>query len=470
MMKYFTFKYRYIVILAAAFMVSSCQLGKHYTRPEMNLPERLDSISMDTTSMADYPWEELYTDTTLQALIRKTLEYNKDMLIAASRVKELAAMKRIDWANIFPSIGVKAYAEKEGENYGGNKYKPSNEFDLKAGISWELDLWGNLRWARDKSMADFMKSIENQKAVKMSLVAQMAQSYFELVALDNELAIVKKTVEARRESLRLARLRYEGGLTNETVFRQAQVELARTATLVPDLEKKIAIKENEIAFLTGEYPHHINRSVLTEDVLLPASLPAGLPSSLLERRPDVRMAEQSLIAANAAVGMAFTNLFPRLTLTASAGSESGELADILKSPYHLLSGTLLAPVFAMGKNRAALKAKKAAYEQAVYSYEKTVINAFKDARNAIVEFNKTREIYETRLRLEQASRSALDLAELQYISGAIGYLDLLDAQRGYLDAQIGLSNAIRDKQITLVNLYKALGGGWQESGNAVQTE
>lgn len=457
------FKLTFIAILTTT--LGSCQLGKHYTRPQMTIPEVLDSMSMDSTSIGDFPWEQLYTDTTLQALIRKTLEYNKDMLIAGARIKELAAMKRIDWANMFPSITTKIYAEKEGENYGGKGYKPSNQFDLKAGISWELDLWGNLRWVRDKSMAEFMGSIENQRALKMSLIAQIAQSYFELVALDNELAIVRKTVDARRESLYLARIRYEGGLTNETAFRQAQVELARTATLVPDLEKKITLKENEIAFLTGEYPHSISRSVLPEDVLLPSTLPVGLPSSLLERRPDVRQAEQSLIAANAAVGVAFTNLFPRITLTAGAGAESSELIDILKSPYHILAGTILTPVFAMGKNRAALKAKKAAYEQATYAYEKAVLNAFKEARNAIVEFNKTRDIYETRLRLEQASKSALDLAELQYINGVIGYIDLLDAQRGYLDAQIGLSNAISDKQITLVNLYKALGGGWSQDEN-----
>ena len=355
------FKLTFIAILTTT--LGSCQLGKHYTRPQMTMPEVLDSMSMDSTSIGDFPWEQLYTDTTLQALIRKTLEYNKDMLIAGARIKELAAMKRIDWANMFPSITTKIYAEKEGENYGGKGYKPSNQFDLKAAISWELDLWGNLRWVRDKSMAEFMGSIENQRALKMSLIAQIAQSYFELVALDNELAIVRKTVDARRESLYLARIRYEGGLTNETAFRQAQVELARTATLVPDLEKKITLKENEIAFLTGEYPHSISRSVLPEDVLLPSTLPVGLPSSLLERRPDVRQAEQSLIAANAAVGVAFTNLFPRITLTAGAGAESSELIDILKSPYHILAGTILTPVFAMGKNRAALKAKKAAYEQ-----------------------------------------------------------------------------------------------------------
>lgn len=454
------FKYSIFSILAAA-TLSGCQLGKHYTRPQFELPETLDSLSVDSSSIGDYPWEQLYTDTTLQGLIRKTLTYNKDMLIAAARIKEMAAMKRIDYANLFPQVGAKIYAEKEGENYGGNSYEQSKEFDLKGIASWELDLWGKLRWAKDKSIADFVGSIENQSALKMSLIAQVAQSYFELVALDNELSIVKKTVDARQESLHLVRLRYEGGLIPEIPFRQAQVELARTATLVPDLERKITLKENEISFLTGEYPHRIKRSVLPEDVLLPGSLPVGLPSRLLERRPDVRKAEQDLIAANAAVGVAFTSLFPTISLTASFGGESAELHDLLKSPTHLLSASLLQPIFAMGKNRAMLKAKKAAYEQAVYAYEKTVLNAFKDAYNAISEFSKIKEIYETRLRLEQSSKIALDLAQLQYLNGYIGYIDLLDAQRGYLDAQIALNNAIRDKQLTVVNLYKALGGGWK---------
>lgn len=454
------FKYSIFSILAAA-ALSGCQLGKHYTRPQLELPETLDSLSVDSSSIGDYPWEQLYTDTTLQGLIRKTLTYNKDMLIAAARIKEMAAMKRIDYANLFPQVGVKVYAEKEAENYGGDHYKQSSEFDLKGTATWELDLWGKLRWAKDKSIADFVGSLENQSALKMSLIAQVAQSYFELVALDNELSIVKKTVDARQESLHLVRLRYEGGLIPEIPFRQAQVELARTATLVPDLEQKITLKENEIAFLTGEYPHRIKRSVLPEEVILPGSLPVGLPSSLLERRPDVRKAEQDLIAANAAVGVAFTSLFPTISLTASFGGESAELHDLLKSPTHLLSASLLQPIFAMGKNRAMLKAKKAAYEQAVYAYEKTVLNAFKDAYNAISEFSKIKEIYETRLRLEQSSKIALDLAQLQYLNGYIGYIDLLDAQRGYLDAQIALNNAIRDKQLTVVNLYKALGGGWK---------
>ena len=456
------------LLLIALLLLSACQLGKHYTRPQLDLPASLqdsihgsDTLYTDTTSFADYPWEWLYADTLLQELIRKTLVYNKDMQMAAARVKELAAMKRIDLANMFPSVGLRVYAEKEADDYGGDHYNPDNQFDLKGVISWELDLWGKLRWARDASLAEFVSSIESRRALQMSLVAQVAQAYFELVALDNELAIVQQTVEARRESLHLVRLRYEGGLISEIPFRQAQVELAKTVTLVPDLERKITLKENELSFLTGEYPHSIRRTPITVDIVLPENLPVGLPSTLLERRPDVRQAEQELIAANAEVGVAFTSLFPSITLTANLGAESEELSDILKSPYHLLSGTLLQPIFAMGKNRARLKAKKAACERAAHAYEKTVLSAFKDAYNAITEFNKIKDIYDTRQRLEQSAKSTLELAQLQYVNGAIGYMDLLDAQRTYFEAQLSLSYAIRDKRITMVNLYKALGGGWE---------
>ena len=177
--------YGMIMVVVLAF--SSCQLGKHYARPELNLPQQLDSTEQDTLSIADRQWWELYTDTTLQALIERTLEYNKDMKIAAARVKELAAMKRIDFANLFPQVSGKLYADKEAENYGGDNYSSDRSYEAKAIVSWEVDLWGNLRWAKDKSMADFLGSIEAQRALKMSLVAEVAQAYFELVALDNEI-------------------------------------------------------------------------------------------------------------------------------------------------------------------------------------------------------------------------------------------------------------------------------------------
>ena len=449
----------YILFLGVC--LTSCQLGKHYTRPDLHLPERLDSTATDTMSIADFRWLEIYTDTTLQTLIRQTLEHNKDMLTAAARLKEMAAQKRIAYANLFPEVKGQLYTDKEAENYGGDSYESVPEYSAKFIASWELDLWGNLRWAKDRSMAQFLQAVENQRALRMTLVAQVAQAYFELVALDNELAIVKQTLRARQESVHLAELRFNGGLTSETAYQQAQVELARTATLVPDLERAIALKENDISFLAGRYPSTVERSHHPQDIRLPETLPAGLPSSLLERRPDVRAAEEALIAANAEVGIAYTNLFPRITLTAHYGLESEEFRDFLHSPYHFLSANLLTPLFAMGKNRAALKAKKAACEQAAYQYEKAVLSAFKDARNAIVEFNKIQDIYDAQLELEQAARKSIDLTRTQYLNGYISYLDMLDAQRTYLDAQIALSNAVRDKQIALVQLYKALGGGWE---------
>lgn len=454
-------KHGLYLILIVGLLTASCQLGRHYTRPELGLPAVLDSVTTDTTSIADFRWWELYTDTTLQELIRQTLDHNKDMLAAAARLKEMAAQRRIAYADMFPKVNGQLYTDKEAENYGGDNYESTPEYSAKFIASWELDLWGNLRWARDKSMAQFVQAVENRRALQMTLVAQVAQAYFELVALDNELAIVKQTLRAREESVRLARLRFNGGLTSETAYQQAQVELARTATLVPDLERAIALKENDINFLAGRYPEKVERSHHPQDIRLPETLPAGLPSSLLERRPDVRAAEEALVAANADVGIAYTNLFPRITLTAHYGLESEEFKDFLHSPYHFLSANLLTPLFAMGKNRAALKAKKAAYEQAVYQYEKAVLSAFKDARNAIVEFNKIQDIYDAQLKLEQAARKSISLTQKQYLNGYISYLDMLDAQRTYLDAQIALSNAVRDKQIAMVHLYKALGGGWE---------
>ena len=451
----------FVYIILFSLCTVSCQLGKHYARPDLHLPALLDSTATDTTSIADFRWWELYTDTTLQKLIRETLEHNKDMLTAAARLKEMAAQRRIAYADMFPQVNGRLYTDKEAENYGGDNYKSTPEYTAKFIASWELDLWGNLRWAKDKSMAQFVQAVENRRALQMTLVAQVAQAYFELVALDNELAIVKQTLSAREESVRLARLRFNGGLTSEAVYQQAQVELARTATLVPDLERSIALKENDINFLAGRYPEKVERSHHPQDIRLPETLPAGLPSSLLERRPDVRAAEEALIAANADVGIAYTNLFPRITLTAHYGLESEEFKDFLHSPYHFLSANLLTHLFAMGKNRAALKAKKAAYEQAVYQYEKAVLSAFKDARNAMVEFNKVQDIYDSRLKLEQAARKSTSLTRTQYMNGYISYLDWLDAQRTYLDAQIALSNAVRDKQIAMVQLYKALGGGWE---------
>lgn len=452
---------KYLLIIISALLLSSCKIGKKYTKPEFDMPNEFVTYTQDSSCFADMKWWDIYADSNLRNLIDYTLENNKDMKIAVAKVKEMAAKKKINHADYFPQISANVYGQDEKLNYQGDFSKPHDiEYGLKANISWELDLWGNLRWNNDAAIAEYVSSIEGQRALMMSLVAEVAEIYFELIALDNELLIVKQTLSAREESVRLAKIRFEGGLTSETSYQQAKLEYAKKATLVPDLEKKIAMKENEILALSGSFPRRVTRTETLTNLVLPDTIPVGLPSQLLERRPDVRKAEQKLIAANAKVGVSYTNMFPKIALTSSLGFETDQFATLLSSPMFFISSNLLSPIFSFGKNKAKYKAQLAVYEQECYNYEKVVLSAFYDVMNALVEFDKIKEIYETRLLLEQSAKVTMDLAQLQYINGVIGYLDVLDAQRNYFDAQISLSNAYRDKQITMVKLYKALGGGY----------
>ena len=303
-------------------------------------------------------------------------------------------------------------------------------------------------------------SRDYRQAVQTQLVATIADSYYTLAMLDAQMAISHRTLENWQTTVRTLEALKKAGQSNEAGVLQAKANVMQLESSLLSIRKSISETENALFAILAMPSHSIARSNLVE-AAFPDTVSIGVPLQLLSNRPDVRQAEQRLIAANAAVGIAYTNMFPKLSLTAQYGLESGEMSDLLKSPIHYLSANLLGPIFAMGKNRAIVKAKKAAYEQECYNYEKSVLTAFKDARNAIVDFNKIKEIYESRLQLERSSKTNMELAQLQYINGVIGYLDVLDAQRSYFDAQIGLSNAVRDKQITMVRLYKALGGGWQ---------
>ncbi|MCI7576486.1 MAG: efflux transporter outer membrane subunit [Bacteroidales bacterium] len=455
-------KYLYICLLLLIGFVglSSCKVGKPYARPDLQLPDSIIA-GQDSVSMGDMQWWQVYADSSLMQIINQALDYNKDMLIASARIREMAERKRISTAALIPNISGRVNDNYERENHGGDALKAVNTFDVQLLFSWEIDLWGNLRWGRTASVAQYLQTVEAQRALQMTIVSEVAQAYYELVALDTELEIVRQTLKAREEGLQLAKIRFEGGLTSETSYRQAVVEHARTAALVPDLERRIALKESDIAFLTGDYPRAVERGKLLTDFTLPDNLPVGLPSDLLERRPDIRQAEQRLVAIHAQMGVAYTDMFPRIRLTAGAGVETLDMAAFFRSPYETVAASLLTPIFNWGKLRAAWKASKAAYEAETYAYEKAVLNAFKETHNAIVNYNKMQEIYEMRVSLENSARSYLDLAQLQYINGVINYMDVLDAQRGYFDAQIGLSNAIRDELLAVVQLYKSLGGGWQ---------
>jgi len=426
----------------------------------MNMPQTFESRGMTEGDITDIGWSTLYQDTVLQNLIDKALDHNKDLLIAAARIKEMAANKRISFANLFPEIGGEVAGQREYLNYGGDSKSFDPEVRANVNIGWELDIWGKLRWANEAGIAAYLQTVEAQRAMHLTIVAQVAQTYFELKALDRELEIVKQTLEARREGVRFAKLRFEGGLTSEIPYRQSLVELARTETMIPNLENEMKLKENDLFVLVGEFP--VGTIPRGEDIShqqIPPSLPVDLPSSLLKRRPDMIQAEQKLIEANAQVGVAHTEMFPSLRLTGRLGLENEELTDFIKSPTWFISGVLTGPIFNMGKNKAKHNAAKAAYEQEVYSYEKSVLMAFKEVNNSIDTFNKMKEVYRSQEALYNSAKSYQDLAKLQYVNGIVSYIDVLDAQRQLFDAEIALNNAILNELTSVVSLYKALGGG-----------
>ncbi|MDR1406936.1 MAG: multidrug efflux RND transporter permease subunit [Tannerella sp.] len=456
-------KIRLIRITGAAVALlaglNACKIGHEYARPAMNLPETIEAGAGKNT-VDSLSWKTLYADTVLQRLISTALENNRDMLAATARIKEMAAMKRISFSNLFPAVTANVYGQEERLNYGGNNATPDPEYGLKAVLSWELDFWGNLRWRNEADVAAYMQSVEAQKSLQLTLIAEVASAYFELLALDRELSIVRQTLDARREGVRLAKLRFEGGLTSETSYRQAEIELARTETLAPNLEQQITQKENDLSLLLGQYPGNIPRGTPLGAQHLTMDLPVGLPSSLLERRPDIRQVEQQLREANARAGVAQTDFFPKIRLTGNMGYESNELSNLLQSPVRFLAGDLLAPLVDMGKNRARLKVERARYEQAVYAYQEKTLDAFREVNNALVSLRKMNEVKTALARLEVSAQSLSQLAYLQYINGTTNYMDVLDAQRTLLEARISLNKAILNEQLSIVDLYKALGGGY----------
>lgn len=450
-----------ITALVLSTLLGACSAVKQCRPPELNLPQAVIPGADDTLTIADIEWWKFYGDTTLRAMIKRTLENNRDIRAAATHVEQLQELYRIRKADLLPSVSIAAMADHETNDYHGEPSKKDPEFDLKASLSWEIDLWGNLRWAKRKGEAEWLASVEDERAMRITLIAEAAGAYFRLVALDNELAIVQRTLDNRREGVAKAKLRFEGGLTSELVYQQAQVEYATTAALIPDLKRRIKITENALCLLMGTYPgEQIPRN--SSDMTFPApdSLPVGLPSQLLQRRPDIRAAEQQLMAAMGAVGVAYADRFPRLTFNLQGGWENDDLKGLFSSPFSYVAGQLIAPVLSFGRKKARYRAAIAAYDESRLKYEQKVLEAFKETDDAVTTYRNMRQTADLKRHSRNAARKYVELAELQYRAGSINYIEVLDAQRRYLDAQIGLSNAVRDENLALVQLYKALGGGW----------
>ena len=453
--------------LAAGLLLGSCSAVRECKAPEIEMPERMfsaaaDAAGTDSLTVADLRWWEFYGDRALRDIIEHTLAWNKNLLAAAARVEQARQLYGVSRANRLPDISFEAPFNYETNDYYGGTPLRDPELGLKVPLRWELDLWGSLRWAARSRKAEYLASQEDERAMRMTLVAEAASAYFRLMALDNELDIVRHTLITRSEGVELARLRFEGGLTSDLPYQQAQVEYAAVAALIPNLEREIEATENALALLMGETPDwQVIRALRLEDEDMPETLSAGIPSELLRRRPDLRAAEQRLKASMASVGVAWADRFPRIAITLTGGVENGSFAHLLQSPFSYAAETLSAPLIGFGRRRAKYKAAVAAYDEARLKYEHKVLEVFRETDDAVVGFRSARAAAKLKLELRDAASKYVDLVSYQQRTGSINYLDLLDAQRRYLDAQIGLSNAIRDEYLALVRLYKALGGGWE---------
>lgn len=457
-------KTAYTLILLLTISMSSCKIGKRYKAPELSdIPTHFevgnDSSDIDIVPASTLDFETMYPDTILQGLIKKALLYNRDLKVAEAQIKNMLETNRISKLNMLPDPGIEIGFQREVYDYKASTTKVIG----RATVAWEVDIWGNLRWQENATFAAYMQKVEAQKALQISLIAEVAQTYFELSSLQKELTIVKQTLKARQDGAQFAKLRYEGGLTSEIPYRQSLVELARTETLIPNLEKEIRLTSYNLSSLIGEYPSSsifdpvdINAIPTTKD------LPVALPSEILQRRPDVMVAEQMVVEANAKVGVSLTNMFPRLNLLGKFGVENNALTDVLKNPSSWFYANLVGPLFNYPKNKARYKGAQAYYEEKVYNYEKVVINVFKEVNSAIISFQKAKDIRLSQKELYNSALSYYNLARLQYVNGVVSYLDLLDSQRQLFDAEIGLNRAILQEHTTMVNLYKALGGGLPE--------
>ena len=460
-----------LIVTASCLYFSGCNVSKRCIEPQLDLPDSIVAeVAADSLCMADLAWWEIYADSTLQKLIQKTLENNKDMLSATAKVRELERRHRVARADQFPVISGQAYWDRETNDYAYESFVEDVEIGLKAQASWEIDFFGRLRWTNRAALAEYLAGVEAQRAMQMTLIAEVATAYFELIALDSELDIVQRTLYTRKENAHLALIRFQGGLTSEITYQQAQVELANTASLVPALEKQIRMKENEIALLAGEFPMEIERKPIQSSEKIHTELKIGLPSDLLLRRPDIRGAEQDLKTAMANVGIAWADRFPRFTIQLTGGVENNLFAGFFVSPFSYLLGNITAPVFAFGKRKARYEAALAAYDQARYQYEEKVLTAFKEVNDAFISVSSAQQTVVLMQNLENAAKIYVDLVRSQHINGDINYIDVLDAQRQYFDAEIKVIDAELEAHLAFVKLYKALGGGWQPASTGTDQE
>ena len=467
---------RLLTLFLIAGLVPTLVVGqKKYERPKLPTPINLDreappTPQPDAQSLADEKWFEVFNDAQLQELIREALKHNYDLREAIARIDAARAIYGITRADQFPTIDASADITIEGRSRSG-AFSIPEPIDRKRTfgsvllnlLTFELDIWGRLRKATAAAKADLLATEETRKAVITTLVSDVATSYFNLRELDFELEIAKRTLASRQESRRIIQLRAERGVSNLLELRQAE-ELVYSATeVIPSLERAITQQENFLSYLVGKNPSSIVRGRTLTEQQMPPSVPAGLSSDLIERRPDIRAAEQNLIAANARIGVAKAAFFPRITLTGFLGFESTSLTSLF-NPSRSVWGFLpqvTQPIFNAGRLKSNVRFTQAERDFFLINYEKTIQNAFREVSDSLVAHRKVNEVRVQRSLLVTTLRDRTRLAYLRYNGGVSNLLEALDADRSLFDAELSLAQARRDELLTVVQLYKSLGGGWQ---------
>jgi multidrug efflux system outer membrane protein len=416
-------------------------------------------------SLGDQKWWEVFQDKQLQDLIHSALQQNYDVRIAATRILEAQAQLGITRADQLPSVNGEALAlnERNPKTKLFGEYETSaNQLDLS--LAWELDFWGKYRRATEAARANLLATEWGREAVKSTLVSDVATAYFQLRSLDLQLEISRRTLASRQDSLKLTQTLANGGATSMLDVRQAEQLVDTAAETIPDLERQIEQQENFLSTLLGNNPGPIARGMkLTEQPHAP-DVPAGLPSSLLERRPDIREAEAQLIAANAQIGVAKAAYFPQISLTAAAGYQSSALTSLFTGPAGLWSfgGSLVQPIFTGGRIRSGVKFSEARQQEMVLTYRQTIQQAFREVSDALVGYHKDREFREYQQQLAFSAQDAAQLSETRYRGGAASYLEVLTNETNYFNAELGLAQAQENELVALVEIYQNLGGGWQE--------
>jgi len=465
---------RLLVAAAAGVLLCGCAIGPDYKRPPVPAPPAFRGQPADMPQLADgksfgdLRWWEVFQDPELQGLIRTALVNNYDVRIAAARVLEARAQVGITRADQLPQVSAGFSAGRSRLSANGFPPPPpglreEDNFKLSGSLGYEVDLWGRLRRATEAARAQLLASEEARATVASTLVSDVAAAYFQLREFDLELEIATRTLASRQASLRLVTLRRDRGVASALDVRQAEVLVNTAAAVIPDTERQIEQTENQIKLLLGESPGEIPRGRALTEQALTVAVPPGLPSTLLERRPDIRQAEGLLVAANANIGAAKALFFPEITLTASDGLQSAALSRLFEGPSGVwaFAGQLLQPVFQGGRIWFNFQASKARQQQALAVYERVIQTAFREVSDALVAYRRTREF---RAEQEALTASLIEysrLSKLRYRGGVASYLEVLDAERQLFSAELDLARARRQEILAVVRLYKALGGGWQ---------